>query len=484
MYKKSFSGWFKHGDFMLLDLLCLELSFILTKYLIRDSLMSFVTHMYRDEVIFLGICNVFVILFTEPFRNILRRSARKEFVSIVRHVILVMAVNILYLYTMHMGHFFSRRLFLYTAIGYLVISFILREGWKRFLRHRIRTKHERAMILVTTSGNANQALHDIMEKSYQAVTIPAVFLMDQESPKGFDFGGIKVRGKDEDLIAYICHRWVDEVYVDLPQGSYLPSKTIEALIGMGITTHFSLNMLNREDGSEHYLERFGGKYVVTSGLKIVSARQMIFKRVADILGGLVGCLITGILFLILAPLIKRKSPGPVFFSQVRIGKNGKKFKMYKFRSMYMDAEARKKEFMDKNKVGSDLIFKMDDDPRIIGSEKKDKNGKPKGIGNFIRKTSVDEFPQFWNVLKGDMSLVGTRPPTLDEWKKYDIGHRVRMSIKPGITGLWQVSGRSEITDFDEIVRLDTEYIQNWSVGLDLKILIRTVGVVLKHEGAV
>ena len=149
----------------------------------------------------------------------------------------------------------------------------------------------------------------------------------------------------------------------------------------------------------------------------------------------------------------------------------------------MDAEERKKALMEQNNIADGLMFKMDDDPRIIGSEKKDRNGNPRGIGNFIRNTSIDEFPQFFNVLKGDMSLVGTRPPTLDEWEKYDLHHRVRMSIKPGITGLWQISGRSDITDFEEVVRLDREYIQNWSVWLDLKILFKTVGVVLRHEGA-
>lgn len=150
----------------------------------------------------------------------------------------------------------------------------------------------------------------------------------------------------------------------------------------------------------------------------------------------------------------------------------------------MDAEERKKKLMEQNKVKDGFMFKMDDDPRIIGSEKKDKNGNPKGIGNFIRKTSIDEFPQFWNVLKGDMSLVGTRPPTLDEWEKYDLHHRARMAIKPGITGMWQVSGRSDITDFEEVVRLDTEYIENWSIGLDIKILLKTVLTVLHNDGAV
>ena len=138
----------------------------------------------------------------------------------------------------------------------------------------------------------------------------------------------------------------------------------------------------------------------------------------------------------------------------------------------MDAEERKKDLLEKNNVKDGMMFKMDDDPRII-----------KGIGKFIRDYSIDEFPQFWNVLKGDMSLVGTRPPTLDEWDKYELHHRARMSTKPGITGLWQVSGRSKITDFEEVVRLDTKYISEWSFGKDLKILLQTVGVVLVKDGA-
>lgn len=126
----------------------------------------------------------------------------------------------------------------------------------------------------------------------------------------------------------------------------------------------------------------------------------------------------------------------------------------------------------KNKVQDGMMFKMDDDPRIIGSEKKGKDGKPKGIGNFIRNTSLDEFPQFLNVLKGEMSLVGTRPPTLDEWAKYAPHHRARMAVRPGITGMWQISGRSEITDFEEVVMLDRKYLQNWSPMLDIEILFR------------
>jgi exopolysaccharide biosynthesis polyprenyl glycosylphosphotransferase len=219
------------------------------------------------------------------------------------------------------------------------------------------------------------------------------------------------------------------------------------------------------------VEEFSGYTVLTTSINMASARHLFIKRVMDIAGGLVGVIITGILVILLGPVIYIKSPGPIFFSQERIGKNGRRFKIYKFRSMYMDAEERKKELMDQNEMQG-LMFKMENDPRII-----------KGIGNFIRDTSLDEFPQFWNVLKGDMSLVGTRPPTVEEYEQYDAHHKRRMATKPGITGMWQVSGRSDITDFEEVVALDTKYIMEWSLKLDLKILLKTVLVVLKRDGS-
>ena len=252
---------------------------------------------------------------------------------------------------------------------------------------------------------------------------------------------------------------------------------------MGLTVHLSLDAVERPMSGKKHVERIGEYTVVTSSINMASPKQMLYKRLMDLAGGFVGCIITLFLIIIIGPMIYLKSPGPIFFSQVRIGQNGKKFKIYKFRSMYMDAEERKAELMKNNKMNG-LMFKMDYDPRIIGSEKRGKDGKPKGIGNFIRKTSLDEFPQFWNVLKGDMSLVGTRPPTVDEWEKYELHHRIRMATKPGITGMWQVSGRSDITDFEEVVRLDTEYIEHWSIGLDIKILLKTVLAVLKNDGAV
>ena len=174
--------------------------------------------------------------------------------------------------------------------------------------------------------------------------------------------------------------------------------------------------------------------------------------------------------IVLAPILLIESPGPLFFKQKRVGRNGRYFYMYKFRSMYRDAEERKKDLMDQNEMNG-LMFKMTDDPRITK------------VGKFIRKTSIDELPQFFNVLKGDMSLVGTRPPTVDEFKQYEGHHKRRLSMKPGITGLWQVSGRSDIEDFEEVVMLDLQYIDNWCVTEDIKIIFRTFKVILFGKGA-
>lgn len=149
----------------------------------------------------------------------------------------------------------------------------------------------------------------------------------------------------------------------------------------------------------------------------------------------------------------------------------------------MDVNARRKGLMEQNRVKDGMMFKPEFDPRIIGNEILPNGTKKTGIGEFIRRTSLDEFPQFFNCLRGDMSLVGIRPPTVDEWEKYEFHHRARLAVKPGITGMWQVSGRSDITNFEDVTRLDTEYIENWSLGLDVKILLKTVGVVLGHRGA-
>lgn len=195
------------------------------------------------------------------------------------------------------------------------------------------------------------------------------------------------------------------------------------------------------------------------------------KRSIDVVGALVGLVLLAPIFLLVAIAIRLDSPGPVIFRQRRVGLNGREFEMYKFRSMYMDAEARKAELLAYNEVKDGPIFKMKQDPRITR------------VGHFIRRTSLDEFPQLWNVLVGQMSLVGPRPPLPSEVIRYSAEQRQRLSVVPGATGLWQVSGRSDLTSFNSMVALDLLYIKKWSLLSDLVILLKTVRVVIKMQGA-
>ena len=295
--------------------------------------------------------------------------------------------------------------------------------------------------------------------------------------------GVPVVANADELPMYVCQEWIDEVLVVISEQLPYPDELIDKLTETGVTVHLNLAKITNKTGKRQFVEKVGEYTVLTTSLNYASAGQLLLKRLMDIFGGLVGCIATGIICLFVGPAIYIASPGPIFFSQERVGKNGKKFKMYKFRSMYMDAEERKAELMKENKLGDGKMFKMDFDPRVIGNKVLSDGTHKTGVGDFIRRTSLDEFPQFFNVLKGDMSIVGTRPPLISETNLYEPHHKVRLAIKPGITGMWQVSGRSDITDFEEVVRLDKEYIENWNIGLDIKILFKTVMVVVKKDGS-
>ena len=323
----------------------------------------------------------------------------------------------------------------------------------------------------------------MQKNNYARYSLAGVVLVDDEKVSG-TICGIPVVADEASAPMYVCQEWIDEVLIVIPEKLNYPSKLINQLMETGVTVHLNLAKATNAPGKRQFVENVGNYTVLTTSLNYASLGQLFLKRLMDITGGLFGCIFTGIIFIFVAPAIYIASPGPIFFSQERVGKNGKHFKMYKFRSMYMDAEERKAELMKDNKLGDGKMFKLDFDPRVIGNKILPDGTHKTGVGDFIRKTSLDEFPQFFNVLKGDMSIVGTRPPLLSETSLYELHHRARLAIKPGITGMWQVSGRSDITDFEEVVRLDKEYISNWNIGLDIKILLKTVLVVFKKEGSV
>ena len=471
MYKKENNSWLKHIDFVILDILCLQLAFILAYEIRVAKGIPYLNPLYENMAFVLVIFQLLVSFFGESFSGVLRRGFLIEMKCMIEHEICVMLLAVLYLFMSQQGVMYSRGAFTIMCTLYFFIAYAARIRWKKVIRSRKFAEGEkRSILIITTDAEAANVVKALRGDSYGTYHLAGVALLDKNKT-GSMIQRVPVVAGADDVTAYIHKNWVDEVFFALPEHVDIPKKIMKDCNRMGVVTHVQLAALN-ELGKNQVVEEIAGYMVLSSSINIVSSWQLLVKRLMDIAGGLVGCIFTGIIYIFIAPIMKVKSPGPVFFSQVRMGKNGKPFKIYKFRSMYMDAEERKKELMEKNNIKDGLMFKMDDDPRII-----------KGIGHFIRKTSLDEFPQFWNILKGDMSLVGTRPPTMDEWDKYELHHRRRLAIKPGLTGMWQVSGRSEITDFEEVVELDTKYIEQWSIGLDIKILFKTVTVVFTGSGA-
>ena len=487
MYRRDAKGWLKHLDFMVLDLLTLQISFVLS-YILRHGIHNpYAIPVYDNMSIFLTLFDLVIIFFTEPFRNILKRGYYLELEAIVQQALLLEAFAVFFLFASKSGENYSRASMFLMGLVYIPMSYVIRIIWKSVLKKN-RREGGRSLLIVSDLEEAEKAIASIRLNNYGTYRIAGLVLLEDD-PTVPEIGGVNVVANLTTAIDYAQKQWVDEVLIALPEnGAEVSENDLQVLmrdfVEMGITVHLSLNQVVHSPGRTQIVEKVGDYTVLTTSMNYATTRQAILKHTMDILGGLAGCLITAVLFVFVAPAIFISSPGPIFFAQERIGKNGRRFKMYKFRSMYLDAEARKKELLAQNKINGGLMFKLDFAPRIIGNKILPGGTRKTGVGQFIRNTSIDEFPQFFNVLKGDMSLVGTRPPLVSEFDAYQLHHRARMAVKPGITGLWQVSGRSEITDFEEVVRLDTQYINNWSMGLDMRILLQTVVAVLKRRGSI
>jgi len=485
MYKKGFDGWRKHLDFIIIDILCMYAS-VWIAYILRHGLREVYTltlPLYVDLTLILTAVNLIVSYSFNTFKGVIRRGYYKEFIATMKHICFMTFILFFYLFSVKKSDLYSRiTLYLFFAL-YFFISYVVRLLWKNHLWNTSAQKEERSILLITEFGSIEQVLAGLKLHNGEQLNISGIVFTDLDK-KGEVINQIPVVSDMHNVINYVCREWVDEVLIETAQKQAVLEKMIEQFLEMGVTVHQVLfKNVDEDSNRKQFVEKLGNNTVLTSSINVATPIQLFAKRVLDIIGGLVGCFCTLLIYIVIAPMIRKESPGPVFFSQVRIGKNGRKFKIYKFRSMYLDAEERKKELAKQNRVKDGFMFKLDFDPRIIGSKKMPDGTIRRGIGNIIRDYSLDEFPQFYNVLKGDMSLVGTRPPTIDEWEKYELHHRARLATKPGITGMWQVSGRSNITDFEEVVRLDTKYITEWSFALDIKILMKTVVSVIKRDGS-
>ncbi len=505
MYRKNRKAWYKHFDFMFLDLICIELSFVLALAirfdgnvfgrLMQDS--AWATPYHRIMVMVFCL-HMGLVFFTEPYSGILKRNTAEEIKRIILYNIYLLVGLVLILFAEQSSLTYSRIVLFATPVIDVVLMLVYKYGYKCYLRKQInKSQHQSNLLLVAPISRVGSVLHKLENNPINTVKIVGIVITDDMaqleaavadtsdegeviSIEDFCDGkldssikGISVVGNITEPYEYARANVVDEVLICIE--SDVAEQLAEGYIDMGITVHVSIQDLVQLPKAT--MNKVCGISVITASVNTITMKQMIIKRLIDICCGLIGSIVTVLLTLIIGPAILIADPGPIFFRQERVGKNGRTFKIWKFRTMYKDAEARKAELMAQNKM-SGLMFKMDEDPRIIGA------GKKFSLGKFLRESSLDELPQAFNILAGSMSVVGTRPPTVNEYKEYELHHKGRLAAKPGLTGMWQVSGRSSITDFEEVVRLDKEYIANFSLALDLEIMLKTFKVVLGKEGSV
>lgn len=324
------------------------------------------------------------------------------------------------------------------------------------------------LLIVGTGKRARDFIRAIKLHSNWGLHIVGL-IDDEHGMYGKEVDGYRVIGRIQDIPFIVNRLVIDRVIFVVPRlWLHRIEEAILACEQVGISTSIALDLYNLSFARTRQTD-FNGFPLLEFETFHAKEWQLFIKRVMDLVISALALIVFSPLLLIVVLLIKLTSHGPVFFKQTRIGLNGRKFTLYKFRSMVVDAEERKKELMQHNEMDGP-VFKMKRDPRITR------------IGSFIRKTSIDELPQFFNVLMGDMSVVGPRPPLVGEVEDYKVWQRRRLSLKPGITCIWQVSGRNKI-GFDQWMKMDLEYIDTWSLYLDIKILVKTLFVVLVGYGA-
>ena len=453
------------------DLLGIGISYLVASVIRYSSITSdWYASLYGYNLPIVLLIYVLVFFVFMDNRDYYKRSYIVEFREVVKCIAITALLHNAVLFVKQTSYLYSRFVLIVCYILSIWVVLLLRLIYKDF--HYLIVRRENVgsnIVVIAMKNNVHKTLAKLAEIKEYGYTIKGLVIIDQNM-MGKSIAHTKVIANKDTVFDYVKKEAIDEVFISVPDCEKAELENmIYAFESMGIMVNISINTFNLHV-KEKVVKNFGNYHVLTFSTRVFEPMSLFRKRMIDVIGSLLGLCITGVITLFVAPAIRIESKGPIFFSQERVGKNGRRFKIYKFRSMYQDAEEKKKELMDQNEMEG-LMFKMTNDPRITK------------VGKFLRKTSLDELPQFYNVLKGDMSLVGTRPPTVDEFNEYELRHKRRLSLTPGLTGLWQVSGRSDIVDFEEVVKLDLEYIDNWSIGLDMKIMLKTFVVVFCGRGS-
>lgn len=420
------------------------------------------------------IVSVLAFFLSKMYNQFIRRGYFRGLVCIISYNFWLMVFLLLFAFSTKNELALSRLTFYFFLPINVILMNVSHLLLKGVVRNIARGHRGWKTIVISDTNNVAGILENVLSTNDWKNKDFRVFMYDGQPVAPSLLQDHQLIDPSTDIVANIVQNPVDEVLFSVEKEEGANSRLLQLIRDVaetGVTVSLSISLPELNFPTSKIIRKLGNTYIASMAARDFDYTQLIVKRAIDIMGSIFGLLITFVIFLFIAPAIKIESPGPIFFKHQRVGRNGRIFNMYKFRSMYMDAEERKKELKAKNKMKG-LLFKIDDDPRITK------------VGEFIRKTSIDELPQFWNILKGDMSLVGTRPPTLDEYSHYTNRYKRRLSFRPGLTGIWQTSGRNDITDFEKVLEMDIEYIQNWSVGLDIKLILKTLLIVALRRGAV
>ncbi len=465
---------FRSGLLLVIDIISVIISFSLA-YSIRyidiiSGGLSISDYYQRTVAVLVMIGAIVLFLHDSGKDSIAGTGLFNNFVIVFKNTLTMLVYTVIYFFITQEGILVSRYVIGLFFLFFPFIDYGLRMIYRAFVL-KVAGSAENAVniMLIAKKEDAPKVIEKMRAEKGSLIHISCITLLDADMA-GEEMEGIPIAGNSSNYLDTHRNNVYDEVFIYLPYDfSVELKKMIDGFEQMGVIVNVHIEVFDM-DVREKTIRSIAGYHVLSFTSRHVKTWELFIKRLMDIAGALVGMVIFILAYIIVGPIIRFTSPGPVLFSQTRVGINGRRFRLYKFRSMYSDAEARKAELEKENQMKG-FMFKMENDPRVTP------------IGRFIRKTSIDELPQFLNVLAGDMSLVGTRPPTVDEYEKYKNYHMRRLSIKPGITGMWQVSGRSDISDFEQVVRLDLEYIDNWSLMLDVRLLLRTVKVVFMGKGA-
>lgn len=461
---------------LFLDVLSICIAYALA-FVTRGILSDFYrnTEYYLLILFFAIMLCIFSYIFLNLNHGFLTRSSLAEFFFTIKYDFIIGAGLGLILFLTQNAQDFSRLAFVFFIIYNFIFTYLFHILAKKFVTHiYMNSAGSLKMMIITESQFVGKLIPLIKSKAEWAHEITSLGLIDLDKTVQEDaslvYEGVPVIASKHNLYDCLGQSVVDEVLIYLPTYNNTElGNMIRKFEMAGIVVHVSI------DPYDHFIshktiDNYAGLSVMTYSLSDYDFHRIAIKRIMDVIGSFIGLFFTIVLTPFIAVAIKIDSPGPVFYRQKRIGLNGREFQIIKFRSMYVDADAKKDDLLCANEMNGPM-FKITNDPRITK------------VGRFLRRTSLDELPQFYNILIGQMSLVGTRPPTPDEYVQYKLQYRRRLSIKPGLTGLWQVSGRSDITDFEDVLRLDLHYIDHWSLGLDIKIIFQTIGVVIGKRGA-